>query len=84
MGYAIGRAEPVSVRVDTFGTGDAREAEAYVRRDDRRVLALHEDGDARRRGAARASDAGGRVGMHGRRAARLTTQTVMRHAGADR
>jgi S-adenosylmethionine synthetase len=31
VGYAIGRAEPVSVRVDTFGTGDARAAEAYVR-----------------------------------------------------
>jgi S-adenosylmethionine synthetase len=31
VAYAIGRAEPVSVRVDTFGTGDARAAEAYVR-----------------------------------------------------
>jgi S-adenosylmethionine synthetase len=31
VAYAIGRAEPVSVRVDTFGTGDARAAESYVR-----------------------------------------------------
>jgi S-adenosylmethionine synthetase len=31
VGYAIGRAEPVSVRVDTFGTGDAKAAEALVR-----------------------------------------------------
>jgi S-adenosylmethionine synthetase len=31
VAYAIGRAEPVSVRVDTFGTGDARAAEAFVR-----------------------------------------------------
>jgi S-adenosylmethionine synthetase len=31
VAYAIGRAEPVSVRVDTFGTGDALAAEAYVR-----------------------------------------------------
>ena len=30
VAYAIGRAEPVSVRVDTFGTGDARAAEEYV------------------------------------------------------
>jgi S-adenosylmethionine synthetase len=31
VGYAIGRAEPVSVRVDTFGTGDAKAAEELVR-----------------------------------------------------
>jgi S-adenosylmethionine synthetase len=31
VAYAIGRAEPVSVRVDTFGTGDPRAAEAFVR-----------------------------------------------------
>ena len=42
MGYAIGRAEPVSVRVDTFGTGDAREAEAYVRTFDFRPAAIIE------------------------------------------
>jgi S-adenosylmethionine synthetase len=29
--YAIGRAEPVSIQVDTFGTGDAADAEAFVR-----------------------------------------------------
>jgi S-adenosylmethionine synthetase len=33
VAYAIGVAEPVSVRVDTFGTGDARAAEAFVRRE---------------------------------------------------
>jgi S-adenosylmethionine synthetase len=42
VGYAIGRAEPVSVRVDTFGTGDAREAEAYVRGFDFRPAAIIE------------------------------------------
>ena len=42
VGYAIGRAEPVSVRVDTFGTGDAREAEAYVRTFDFRPAAIIE------------------------------------------
>jgi S-adenosylmethionine synthetase len=31
VGYAIGRAEPVSVRVDTFGTGDPAAAEELVR-----------------------------------------------------
>ena len=31
VAYAIGRAAPVSVRVDTFGTGDARAAAAFVR-----------------------------------------------------
>src|SRR6476646_9547782 len=30
VAYAIGRAEPVSVRVDTFGTGDWRAAEQLV------------------------------------------------------
>jgi S-adenosylmethionine synthetase len=42
VGYAIGRAEPVSVRVDTFGTGDARAAEAYVRGFDFRPAAIIE------------------------------------------
>ena len=42
VGYAIGRAEPVSVRVDTFGTGDAREAEALVRTFDFRPRAIIE------------------------------------------
>jgi S-adenosylmethionine synthetase len=31
VAYAIGVAQPVSVKVDTFGTGDARAAEAFVR-----------------------------------------------------
>ena len=31
VAYAIGRAEPVSVRVDTFGTGDWKAAEDFVR-----------------------------------------------------
>ncbi|MBM3777770.1 MAG: methionine adenosyltransferase [Acidimicrobiia bacterium] len=30
VGYAIGLARPVSVKVDTFGTGDERAAEAFV------------------------------------------------------
>jgi S-adenosylmethionine synthetase len=30
VGYAIGMAKPVSVKVDTFGTGDARAAEEFV------------------------------------------------------
>jgi S-adenosylmethionine synthetase len=30
VAYAIGVAKPVSVKVDTFGTGDARAAEAFV------------------------------------------------------
>jgi S-adenosylmethionine synthetase len=42
VGYAIGRAEPVSVRVDTFGTGDPREAEAFVRTFDFRPAAIIE------------------------------------------
>jgi S-adenosylmethionine synthetase len=48
VGYAIGRAEPVSVRVDTFGTGDAREAEALVRGFDFRPAAIIERLDLRR------------------------------------
>jgi S-adenosylmethionine synthetase len=31
VAYAIGVAKPVSVKVDTFGTGDERRAEAFVR-----------------------------------------------------
>ena len=30
MAYAIGLAKPVSVKVDTFGTGDAVRAETFV------------------------------------------------------
>jgi S-adenosylmethionine synthetase len=48
VGYAIGRAEPVSVRVDTFGTGDARAAEEYVRTLDFRPAAIIERLDLRR------------------------------------
>ena len=42
VAYAIGRAEPVSVRVDTFGSGDARAAEEIVRRFDFRPEAMIE------------------------------------------
>jgi S-adenosylmethionine synthetase len=42
VGYAIGRAEPVSVRVDTFGTGEAAAAEAFVRTFDFRPRAIIE------------------------------------------
>ena len=42
VGYAIGRPEPVSVRVDTFGTGDARAAEDLVRTFDFRPRAIIE------------------------------------------
>jgi S-adenosylmethionine synthetase len=42
VGYAIGRAEPVSVRVETFGTGDALAAEAMVRTFDFRPRAIIE------------------------------------------
>ena len=42
VGYAIGRAEPVSVRVDTFGTGDERAAAHFVRSFDFRPAAIIE------------------------------------------
>ncbi len=42
VAYAIGRAEPVSVRVDTFGTGDWRAAEELVRSFDYRPAAMIE------------------------------------------
>ena len=42
VGYAIGRAEPVSVRVDTFGTGDERAAAHFVRTFDFRPAAIIE------------------------------------------
>ena len=32
VAYAIGRAKPMSVKVDTFGTGDSRAAEEFVRK----------------------------------------------------
>ena len=34
VSYAIGEAQPVSIHVETFGTGDAGEAEAFARRFD--------------------------------------------------
>jgi S-adenosylmethionine synthetase len=49
VAYAIGRAEPVSVRVDTFGTGDVECAERFVReRFDFRPRAIAERLDLRR------------------------------------
>ena len=42
VAYAIGVAKPVSVKVDTFGTGDAREAEEFVRAFDFRPAAMIE------------------------------------------
>ncbi|HEY0970882.1 MAG TPA: methionine adenosyltransferase [Gemmatimonadales bacterium] len=48
VGYAIGRAEPVSVRVETYGTGDASRAESFVRTFDFRPDAIIERFDLRR------------------------------------
>jgi S-adenosylmethionine synthetase len=42
VAYAIGRAEPVSVRVDTFGTGDAKAAEDFAKTFDFRPAAMIE------------------------------------------
>jgi S-adenosylmethionine synthetase len=42
VAYAIGRAEPVSVRVDTFGTGDAKKAEEFAKTFDFRPSAMFE------------------------------------------
>jgi S-adenosylmethionine synthetase len=42
VSYAIGQATPVSVKVDTFGTGDSRAAEELVRRLDFRPAAIIE------------------------------------------
>ena len=42
VAYAIGMAQPVSVRVDTFGTGDSRHAEEFVRTFDFRPAAIIE------------------------------------------
>jgi S-adenosylmethionine synthetase len=42
VSYAIGVAQPVSVKVDTFGTGDERAAEAFVRDFDFRPAAIIE------------------------------------------
>jgi S-adenosylmethionine synthetase len=48
VAYAIGRAEPVSVRVDTFGTGDWRAAEQFVQGFDFRPAAMIEQLQLRR------------------------------------
>jgi S-adenosylmethionine synthetase len=45
IAYAIGVAQPVSVKVDTFGTGDARAAEECVRGFDFRPAAIVEQLD---------------------------------------
>jgi S-adenosylmethionine synthetase len=42
VSYAIGQAKPVSVKVDTFGTGDTEAAEELVRRLDFRPAAIIE------------------------------------------
>jgi S-adenosylmethionine synthetase len=42
VAYAIGVAQPISVKVDTFGTGDARAAEAFVQDFDFRPAAIIE------------------------------------------
>ena len=40
VSYAIGMARPVSVRIDTFGTGDAKAAEEFVKSFDFRPVAI--------------------------------------------
>ncbi|MGE0039925.1 MAG: methionine adenosyltransferase [Vicinamibacterales bacterium] len=45
VGYAIGVAQPVSVKVDTFGTGDERAAEEFVKKFDFRPRAIIEQLD---------------------------------------
>lgn len=42
VSYAIGVAQPVSIKVDTLGTGDERAAEAFVRQFDFRPAAIIE------------------------------------------
>jgi S-adenosylmethionine synthetase len=48
VAYAIGVARPVSVKVDTFGTGDALDAAEFVRRFDFRPAAIIEQLGLRR------------------------------------
>jgi len=45
VSYAIGMAKPVSVRIDTFGTGDAKAAEEFVKTFDFRPVAIIEQLD---------------------------------------
>jgi S-adenosylmethionine synthetase len=40
MSYAIGRPQPLSVAVDTFGTGDAKDARALAKKLDCRPGAI--------------------------------------------
>jgi len=42
VSYAIGVAQPVSLKVDTFGTGEERAAEAFVKQFDFRPAAIVE------------------------------------------
>jgi S-adenosylmethionine synthetase len=42
VAYAIGRARPMSIKVDTFGTGDGRAAQEYVATFDFRPAAIIE------------------------------------------
>jgi S-adenosylmethionine synthetase len=42
VAYAIGRAQPISVKVDTFGTGDAEQAATFVQTFDFRPAAIIE------------------------------------------
>jgi S-adenosylmethionine synthetase len=42
VGYAIGEPQPVSVKVDTFGTGDPSDAAAFVKKFDFRPAAIIE------------------------------------------
>ena len=42
VAYAIGIAEPISIRIDTFGTGESEAAEAFVSRFDFRPAAIIE------------------------------------------
>lgn len=48
VAYAIGVADPVSIKVDTFGTGDAVAATAFVKQYDFRPAAIIERLDLRR------------------------------------
>jgi len=45
VAYAIGMAQPVSIKVDTFGTGDEQAAEAFARKFDFRPRAIIEQLD---------------------------------------
>jgi len=42
VAYAIGVAQPVSIRVDTFGTGDEQAAQEFIRQFDFRPAAIIE------------------------------------------